>query len=274
MELLKLFNSYFNFFRFFGICIQTPGFSKQTKTFSYFSSIFWLFCSFIFLILLFFNHRETMRSETVHLIQALGLHLTHLTVILETLTTTNKQLYFWQNLKNIERFYDEEMTEVKLKYIQCKRIVVWKIWILLATSFLIETILVINLLLYYEWIGPIMSDVFTWSLNIVSVMVGRFRHMSHLLVIEILKTHLEIFNNSLVKLKIKSFLGDKSLIEKLNLIKFRHTHIWELCKSINSCYLWSQMMNFLINFIRFTSICYYLYYLIVSGNFFLFFVSN
>uniref|UniRef100_A0A7G3B355 Gustatory receptor n=1 Tax=Lutzomyia longipalpis TaxID=7200 RepID=A0A7G3B355_LUTLO len=254
------------------MCIQTPGLSKRTKILSYFSSIFWSFYACASLFLMYSINKSTIHSETVHFFQAIGLHLTHLTVMLETLATEKKQLNFWKNLKNIERFYGPELKDVKLKYIQCKRIVVRKILILLGISLLIESIYVTNHFYNHGRIETFVFDVLSWILNIASVMVGRFQHMSHLIVIEILKVHLEIFNNSLMKLKGNiNFFDDKSLIEELNLIKFRHTYIWELCKSINSCYLWSQMINFLINFLQLTSILYYIYYLIVKGSFLLFF---
>uniref|UniRef100_A0A240SXX3 Gustatory receptor n=1 Tax=Lutzomyia longipalpis TaxID=7200 RepID=A0A240SXX3_LUTLO len=268
MELLKLFNSYFNFFRVFGICIQTPDSSNRTKILSYCSSIFGLLYSSFLLFSLYIFDKPITGAGIVNYLQGICFFLTHITVMIETLATRKQQLQFWDFLKKIENLYGDEVEEIKLKYITCKRIVARKFWILLGFSIAIEITLLAILIRNRSRGIQVMSDWETWVVFVLSVVVGRIRHLSHLVFIEILKVHLEIFNNSLMKLKGNfNCLNTKLLIEELNSIKFRHTYIWELCQSINSCFQLSQLLNFFSDYLHLTSISYFVYLRIVYGKF-------
>uniref|UniRef100_A0A240SXP9 Gustatory receptor n=1 Tax=Lutzomyia longipalpis TaxID=7200 RepID=A0A240SXP9_LUTLO len=269
MDLVKLFSFHFNFFRFFGICIHTPLMSWRVKFFAISSSIFGIVYTTIFPLIVYLVNKPSRGIEIITFTEGIGLFVTHFIVNVETLCTRNQQLNFWVIVDKIEKQYTtKELEGIKRNYVSCRKMFDQKMWILLAISIGIEIILLYILLTHRYSREQVIEDVPTWSVYIFSVMVGKVRHLSHLLVIDILKIHLEIFNNSLVEFKenLKAF-DHEALIGKLNSVKFRHTLLWELGRNINDCYQWSQLSNICINFLQFTSICYYIYFHVAIGSY-------
>lgn len=268
MELVTLVNSYLNLFRFFGICVQTPGMSSYTKIFSYSASILAIIYVIPLAPILYFLTKPYKVTEIVDYIQCLCIYFTHLVLTIETLCTRNSQLRFWYYVKKTEGLYLNNIEDVTNAYAQFKKPVFQKILILLALSIVLEGYLVINYIVYKEQSNAVIYTLLPWLLNIYSVMAGRARHMSHILAIEILKMHIEIFNNSLIRLNRKfKKLDNTTMIEELNFIKFRHTFIWELCKSVNSCYICSQFVNIFVNFFQITCVSFYVYHMFADGSF-------
>uniref|UniRef100_A0A3F2ZEI6 Gustatory receptor n=1 Tax=Phlebotomus papatasi TaxID=29031 RepID=A0A3F2ZEI6_PHLPP len=269
MELVEVFNPYFNVFRIFGICLQTPGMSHCEKILSYIFSIIGLICVTVLSTIQYYNNNPATGKDILNYIQGICLHITHFVVIIETLFTQKQQLQFWYYLQKLEGYFKKDLEYAQRCYITCKRNVIKKFWLLTGFSILIETSLFTLLYIFDKTQEKSIEDLQSWCLLILGVIVGRFRHLSHIFVIDILKVHIEIFNNSLAKLSRKNFKNfhKESIIEELNFIKFRHTYIWEICRNINLSHFWSQICNIFINFLQLTCICYYIYYHIVFRQF-------
>lgn len=265
MELVKLFNPYFNLFRIFGICLQTPGMSRNEKILSYSFAIIGLICVISLSTIQYCNNNPMTGSDILNYIQGIWMHITHFVTIMETLSTQKRQIQFWYYLEKLEGYYKKDLENVKRCYITCKGNFIKKFWSLTGFSILIEISLFTLLYIFEKTHEKSIEDLQSWCFLILGVIAGRFRHLSHIFVIDILKMHIAIFNNSLAKLNKKNIKNfhKESIIEELNFIKFRHTYIWEICRNINSSHFWSQICNIFINFLQSTCICYYIYYHIV-----------
>ncbi|GAB0093653.1 hypothetical protein DMENIID0001_088240 [Sergentomyia squamirostris] len=107
-----------------------------------------------------------------------------------------------------------------------------------------------------------------WIVCIYAAKACRTRHLSHVVAIEILKMHVMLFNKRLERMKVElKHLDTEDIIRELNLVKFKHTTIWELCNNINLCHMWSQFVNIIVNFFQFTCLTYYFYIEMMSKEY-------
>uniref|UniRef100_A0A240SXY9 Gustatory receptor n=2 Tax=Lutzomyia longipalpis TaxID=7200 RepID=A0A240SXY9_LUTLO len=243
--------------------------TRREKFFAFGTSIFSIFFVICLAPAIYFVATPITEKEILNYTLRIGIIITHIATATETILTKGKQLEFWElqrKLRNLYRSNQDDFDEAYRAMVDnFKR----KIWLIVIMYTSIEAIL-LGIMLIISHGEPTRSTkifLYGWILIFYPTKAGRTRHLSHIMAIEMLKKHVEFFNSTLrdIKVKLRSLSKEKS-VEELNLIKFRHIYIWELCRNINSSFKWSQFVNICVNCFQFICMSFYLYIHIVTKN--------
>uniref|UniRef100_A0A240SXV6 Gustatory receptor n=2 Tax=Lutzomyia longipalpis TaxID=7200 RepID=A0A240SXV6_LUTLO len=232
----------------------------QSRIYSYGMALFSFIYSLSCIPIIYWLTTPTTGEEIMNFAQNVTITLSHLSIVLETVLTKNHQLQFWHLLGRLEDLYQGYSKEVSDAHCKLMRSVRRKFWAVVIMSCLINMITFVFMFFDDNSIREVRSWQYSWTLSMYTSRASQIHHMSQFMAIEVLKMHLKLFNDFVKSLKMKlKCLNKKQVVQELNLVKFRHTFLWELCRNINNCYYWSQMINILVNIFNFTGLCYYLY---------------
>lgn len=269
MKLLKLLRPYLNYFRFFGICLQCPEMKFSTKFYTYGMAILSVLQALLLTPIMYFVMKPSSGQDIINFMLGIGIFFTHFVIVLETLLTKNSQLDFWYLLRKLERLYKRNFNDIEESYRELMISVKRKIWIISTISCTVEALTIASLIIVGKFDTENNASQYVWFLTLYSTKSVRTKHMNYIVAVDVLKMHVALFNKVLHRRKVdfKTMMkGD--IVRELNLIKFRHTFIWELCRSINICHLWSQFTNIVVDFFHITCFCYNCYVQIVHTSYY------
>ncbi|GAB0093654.1 hypothetical protein DMENIID0001_088250 [Sergentomyia squamirostris] len=141
--------------------------------------------------------------KIVDMLQAFGLLFAHIITIVETLLTRSDQLKFWIFLQKLEDLYGNDSGYIKSVYVDLKKSFFKKVWVLLGLSLVVELTLMISLCFALDTKHQYgrNTNVGNWGITIFAVKAGRGRHITQIMVVSILKVHIDIFNDHITMLK-------------------------------------------------------------------------
>uniref|UniRef100_A0A240SXZ3 Gustatory receptor n=1 Tax=Lutzomyia longipalpis TaxID=7200 RepID=A0A240SXZ3_LUTLO len=258
-----------NFLRFFGIPLQTPQTSKRTKIFIRICTIFALIAIPICGVLTFIAVTARYFNEILVYVQLLIIFFTAYIIVLEVVLTKAEQLRFWGFIKKIEELYLDGSLNLDLKYKKFSRYQIRRIVGMFIFTIAIY-VFVVSVSRFFEDTENMATNwTVTWLFYYYAVLVARIRHHSHILVIQILKMHVEFFNEDLERMgKILKLSINKDVAKELDVIKFRHAYLWEAITSANKCHRWSQLFNIAEDLYMFIQSLYWTYICLKTNNFF------
>lgn len=265
LVLLKYLTFHLGFARFFGVCLQTPWMTTREKSLTYGFTFLNFLLMPIFIALLvriaFSSNRLQESSEIMGILLIFAIFINGLIIVMETFLTKHQQYRFWNLNKKIEKQYFKHSPNFTKNYEVLSKSVKYKFYIVFFSSFAVESALVIAAYCFGEFlkIGKTWAHIMLF--NMYGVLVGKMKHLSHLLTVEILNMHIRLFNEKLYTLKrIQKFSTSPEIADELNFVKFTHGYIWEATCSANYCHRWSQLSNIAENSFKILSGFYWIYF--------------
>lgn len=257
-------------FRCFGL-FPVKSDSNQKKPSKIFNWILiaWSLINLVFVgVLIYFTVKRFMNddSDLVNFNNILTFSIVALTqfvVLIESLLARNNFLKIWNNVcaadDLIEKMIDG-YDEVLNKFY--KRICIKIISYLIAT-FVLEALIIFNVKGDASW-------TFMWSVCIIPLTVSRLRHLQFAIYIDILACRFQVIKKELKTIVMLTKVQSNELLEKnssfiealfikINGIKKIYYTLWEISLLINRTFGFSQISNFLQNFVQLTCDLYVMY---------------
>ncbi|GAB0093652.1 hypothetical protein DMENIID0001_088230 [Sergentomyia squamirostris] len=263
MEFMKLVKPHLIYFRLYGISLQTPEMTRKARIFMIFCNILNIF--YVFAVPIAITVYSWTRVKNVMLTERsilnifiyIGIFIVQFISILETFFTKRKQFNFWNTLLTIEKTFVRD----KYRLVEANRCLRWKI-----TKRLIGiTLITVMCKAGYLVNNRVMQMGGNWFyVELMSFWAqenGRLSFMSHFLFVEILRMHVELYNEKTREVtKMARKYSEGMLLSEMNLLKLRHCLIWKLNEHLNSFFQWAQTINFLQYFFAITNLIYWIYY--------------
>lgn len=226
-------------------------------------------------VLIFFTCRRFLNDESDlvnfnNILTFSIVALTQFVVLIESLLARNNFLKIWNNIFAADELigemidgYDEVLNNFY------KRTCIKVISYLIAT-FVLETLIIFNVKADASWS-------FMWIVCIIPLTVSRLRHLQFSIFIDILGCKFQVIKKELKSIVMLTKVESNHLLEKnalfvdglykkINAIKKIYNTLWEISLLINRTFGFSQIANFLQNFVQITCDFYVMYSFLYSNN--------
>lgn len=273
----SIFHGILALFRCFGLFpIKNDSNQKNSSKFFNWILIGWSILNVALVgVLIFFTCKKFMNDESGlvdfnNILTFSIVALTQFVVLIESLLARNNFLKIWNNVcvadVLIERMidgYDEVLNNFY------KRICI-KIISYLITTFVLEMLIIFNVSDDANW-------TFMWSVCIIPLTVSRLRHLQFAIYIDILSCRFKVIKKELKSIVMFTKMESNQLVEKnsafveglfkkINEIKKIYNTLWEISLLINTTFGFSQIANFLQNFVQLTCDLYVMYSFLYLNN--------
>lgn len=189
--------------------------------------------------------------------------LTHLVVLLESVMTNKNFIKIWNNIylsDSLIRTMIDGYENILNNFYKQKSM---KILSYIFFTFSLELFIILNIKNDKDWTCM-------WLICVFSLTVSRLRHLQYTLFIDILSCRFQIIKNELKAIVVITKIESNQLIDrnlafceglfnKINAIKKIYNVLWETSLLFNRTFGFSQITNFLQNFVQLTCDLYILY---------------